>query len=133
MFTQAIDPRLTAHAVFTAERNARTKYDLYDAFFSVDGFMADTVYIVHKEDETRRYTVRLDEKSRPVSCTCKFASKNSICLHQFVIARKQEESAELETFEEEMDAKDFMLECSREHNIGFSAEVYDDTVASYGA
>ncbi len=136
MFMQAIDPRLTAHAVFTAERNARTKYAQYNVLFSIDGVLADTVFIDHKEDETRRYTVRLDAQFHPVACTCKYAEKNAICLHQFIVARKQEEASEeamvADLYERE-EAREFMLETSREHAVGFSAEMLADTAASFGS
>ena len=134
MRTLSIDPRLTASAVFTAERNARAKFHLYKVLLPIDEVLADTVYIDRKDDDTRRYSVILDELARPVSCTCKFAEKNAICLHQFIVARIQEEEAlELAETEHELreEASEFMCESLREHNIGFAAEVLEATAAEW--
>jgi hypothetical protein len=134
MRTLSIDPRLSAQAIFTAERNARTKFDLYRVLFSIDGVLADTVFIERKDDDSRRYRVMLDELARPVSCTCKFAEKNAICLHQFIVARAQEIAAvELaeEDFAQREDAALLMRETSREHNVNFAAEILADTAAEW--
>lgn len=138
MFTQ-LDPRLTAYAVFTAERNARAQKALYTILFAAAGSpLSNEVYVQKTGNRDDYYTVMLslDSKSTPLTCTCKFFAKNAICKHCYLVAWAQEAAAEeamIADLYEREEAREFMLETSREHAVGFSAEVYDDVAGAFPA
>ncbi len=136
MFTQ-LDPRLTAHAVFTAERNARAQKSQYQVLFPNPGdILTDEVFVCKWDDADTRYTVTLslDSKRTPTACTCKFFQKNAICKHQYLCVWEQDSAAEnamvADLYERE-EAREFMLTSSIEHNVNFAADVMADTAAEF--
>ena len=142
MFTPIIETR----AIFTAANNAQAQKSLYtvtaDALTEPAPFNGEGWFtVVLKSDASRRYKVTIPGtfQSYPEGkCSCRAWVKSAnggrvgVCKHVYMAVEAAQDAA-LETFEEEMEAREFMLEASREHNIGFSAEVYDDTAASFGA
>ena len=81
--------------------------------------------VVHKTDQNRRYIVDTNE----VSCECEQFARVGCCKHQAIV----DEEIQIRAMEEGIEANDFMLSCSREHNVGFTAEVLADTAASFGS
>jgi hypothetical protein len=136
MFTPIIDTR----AIFTAANNAQAQKSLYtvsaDALTEPYPFNGEGWFtVVSKSDASRRYKVTIPGTSQSYpegKCSCRAWGKSGVCKHVYMAVEVAQDAA-LETFEEEMEARDFMLECSREHNVGFTAEVMADTYASFGS
>lgn len=140
MFTPSFT--FTAQAVIAAATRAELEIRQYvalpdDSPMELDGYIT----IQHKNDETRRYLVILPGVNSAYpegKCTCPaWAKANGVCKHVFIGKELAEETAAEEAMiadlYEREEAKDFMLSSSREHNIGFTAEVYADTYASFGS
>ena len=133
---------LSAQAVFTAANNAAQRAHLYsitaDAQTEPYPFNGEGEWftITHKAEPSRRYKVTLPNRSESYpegKCNCPAWEKSGVCLHVYICDAHAEEAAAVETFEKEMEAREFMMEASREHNIGFTAEVYDDVAGAFPA
>ena len=137
MFT----PTLSATAVIAAATRAHAEAGQYRVTahantqpypFDMPGYFT----VAHKAKPASRYSVVLPGANLAFAegkCSCPAWEKSKVCKHVYIAIEENVILAAEQLFEEEMEAKEFMLETSREHNIGFSAEVYDDTAASYGA
>jgi hypothetical protein len=140
MFT----PAFTAQAVIAAATRAQAEKSQYQLFTDDSPFQADGyVTIQHKGEPSRRYLVILPGASMAHpegKCNCPAWSKaNGVCKHVYIALEtlKEEEAAAEEVMLEELyereEAKEFMLETSREHAVGFTAEVYDDVAGAFPA
>ncbi|MCX6366214.1 MAG: hypothetical protein NTX57_05835 [Armatimonadetes bacterium] len=130
---------LTAHAVIAAATRAEQNKAFYAVKPSAFG-IAGTFTVERKGEPDRFYTVTLPGVFVTMpegTCSCKGHEKNGICPHVYMAIETAEEIAAEEAMiadlYEREEAKDFMLNSSREHNIGFTAEVYADTAASFGS
>jgi hypothetical protein len=128
----------TAQAVIAAATRAELEIRQYvalpdDSPMGLDGYIT----IQHKTESRRRYLVILPGVNSAYpegKCTCPaWAKANGVCKHVFIGKELAAEEAMIADLYEREEAKDFMLNSSREHNIGFTAEVYADTYASFGS
>ena len=130
----------TAQAVIAAATRAELEFRQYvalpdDSPMELDGYLT----IQHKVEPARRYLVILPGANSAYpegKCTCPaWAKANGVCKHVFIGKELAEEVAAEEAMVADLYERDeaarFMLESSREHNIGFSAEVCADTAASF--
>ena len=112
----------TTSAIETAIKNAARdakNYSLLDTL-SADGLW----YVVHQSgDEARRYWVNVNTGT----CTCEQFLRAGCCKHGYLV----DEEIQIRAMEEAIEANDFMLSCSREHNVGFAAEVMADTAGAW--
>lgn len=125
---------LTAHAVIAAATRAEQNKPLYSV--KPAAFGEKTFTVERKGEPNRSYTVTLPGVYTTFpegTCSCKGHAKNGVCPHVYMaIETAHEIAAEdamiAELYERE-EAREFMLETSREHAVGFSAEVLADTAA----
>lgn len=114
----------TTAAIETAIRNAARdakNYSLIDTL-SAEGFW----YVCHKSgDKARQYWVDANKKT----CTCTQFAEQAVCKH----LRMVDEELEIRAMEQAQEDGEYLLECSREHLVGFTAEVLADTWAGWGA
>jgi hypothetical protein len=132
----------TAQAVIAAATRAELEIRQYvalpdDSPMELDGYIT----IQHKTENHRRYLVILPGVNGAYpegKCTCPaWAKANGVCKHIFIGKELAEEAtaeeAMIADLYEREEARDFMLNSSREHNIGFSAEVYDEVAGTFPA
>ena len=114
----------TSSAIETAIKNADRDAKNYSL---IDTLAADGIWMVaHKSgDKSRQYIVSTNLKS----CTCIQFTEQGVCKHQHTV----DEEIEIREMEQGIEDYDFLLSSSREHNVGFTAEVLADTWAGYGA
>lgn len=114
----------TISAIETAVKNAARDAKNYSL---IDTLAADGLWLVaHKSgDKARQYWVDTNK----TTCTCTQFAEQGVCKHQ----RMVDEELEIRAMEEAQEAGEYLLECSREHLVGFAAEVMADTWAGYGA
>ena len=111
----------TTSAIETAIKNAARdakNYSLND-LLAAEGMWL----VVHKTDSNRRYIVDMNEGS----CECQQFLRAGVCKHMCLV----DEAIEIRAMEEGVEANDFMLSCSREHNVGFAADVMADTEGAW--
>lgn len=119
MATTKIIP--TPAAVQTAIKNAARdggNYRLNDLCAHVGLWI-----VTHKQDPKRSYMVDTGDGS----CECEQYTRQGICKH----LRMVEEEIEVRAMEEGMGAAEFLLECSREHAVGFTAEIHADLAGAW--
>jgi hypothetical protein len=129
---------LTAHAVIAAATRAEQNKALYTV--KPAAFGNDTFTVERKGEPDRSYTVILPGVLVTFpegTCSCKGHAKNGICPHVYMAVEtadeiNAEEAMIAELYDRE-EARDFMLECSREHGVNFAADVLADTAANFGA
>jgi hypothetical protein len=144
MFTPSLDTR----AIFTAANNAQAQKSQYtitaDALTEPTPFNGEGQWftVVSKTDASRRYKVTIPgfSPSYPEGkCNCQAWEKSAkgsrvgVCKHVYLSVEFAAEEAMIADLYEREEAREFMLETSREHNVGFTAEVMADTYAGYGA
>jgi hypothetical protein len=113
----------TTSAIETAVKNAARdakNYSLNDLLAS-DGMWL----VVHKTDRNRRYIVDTNDRS----CECEQFARVGCCKHQHIV----DEEIQIRAMETMQEDGEYLLECSREHLVGFAAEVMADTWAGLGA
>lgn len=113
----------TTSAIETAIKNAARdakNYNLNDLMASEGWWL-----VVHKTEPGRSYIVDVNAGT----CECRQFAEQGVCKHQ----RMVDEELEIRAMEEAQEAGEYLLECSREHLAGFTAEVLADTWAGWGA
>lgn len=113
----------TTAAIETAVKNAARdakNYRLNDLNAEVGMWL-----VVHKTDETRKYLVDLNDGT----CQCRQFAEKGVCKHQKMV----DDEIEIRAMETMQEDGEYLLECSREHLVGFSADVLADTWAGLGA
>ncbi len=137
MFSLAFS--LSAQAVIAAATRAQveaTRYQVVaDASSDVWPFNeAGRFTIFLKADPQRRYRVALPgvlPQHPEGSCTCPAWQKEKVCKHVYIALEEAEILAREAEHEAAEEGRSFMLECSREHAVGFTAEILDDTANGY--
>jgi hypothetical protein len=114
----------TTSAIETAVKNASRDAKNYSL---IDTLAADGVWMVaHKSgDKARQYIVNTNMNS----CTCEAYLRSGVCKHQKMV----DDEVEIRFMETMQEDGEYLLECSREHLVGFAAEVMADTWAGLGA
>jgi predicted DNA-binding protein (UPF0251 family) len=130
---------LSAQAVIAAANRAQaeaTRYQVVaDATSDVWPFNeAGRFTIFLKADPQRRYRVTLPgvlPQHPEGKCSCPAWQANGVCKHVFITLEEAEILAREAENEEQEEAASFMRECSREHAVGFTAEILDDVAAAW--
>jgi hypothetical protein len=114
----------TTSAIETAVKNASRDAKNYSL---IDTLAAEGLwYVCHKSgDKTRRYFVDANKKT----CQCEAFARTGVCKHQKMV----DDEIEIRAMETMQEDGEYLLECSREHLVGFTAEVLADTWAGLGA
>lgn len=114
----------TIEAIETAIRNANRDRKHYTL---IDTLAADGIWLVvhNSGDKARQYIVHLKMNN----CTCEQHKRAGICKHR----RMVDEEVEIREMEQAQEDGEYLLECSREHLVGFTADVLADTLAGWGA
>ena len=114
----------TTEAIETAIKNGRrdaTKYHICD-------FLSDlNLWKVSRKGADRSRSYLVDSELR--TCQCEAFRKGGVCKHQYIV----DEEIEIRAMEQAQEDGEYLLECSREHLVGFAAEVMADTWAGLGA
>ena len=124
---------LTSHAVIAAATRAEQNASLYTVKPAAFGG-AGTFTVTRKGEPDRSYTVTIPGVFTTMpegTCSCKGHAKNGVCPHVYMAVEAAAEEVMIADLYEREEAASFMLETSREHNVGFTAEVYDDTAAEF--
>lgn len=111
----------TTTAIETAIKNAArdaNNYILNDLLASEGWWL-----VVHKTDRNRRYVVDVNEGT----CECPQFKEQGVCKHQRLV----DEEVEIRAMETMQEDGEYLLECSREHLVGFTADVLDDTAGAW--
>lgn len=114
----------TTSAIETAIRNANRDAKNY---FLNDTLAAEGLWFVsHKSgDKARQYIV----STKLSNCTCTQFAEQGVCKHQKMV----DDEVEIRFMETMQEDGEYLLECSKEHLVGFTAEVLADTWANWGA
>ena len=131
MFT----PTFTAHAVIAAANRAKQNASLYTVKPAAFGG-AGSFTVTRKGEPERSYTVTVPGVFTTMpegTCSCKGHQANGICPHVYLAMDAAAEEAMIADLYEREEAKEFMLETSREHAVGFTADVYDDVAGAFPA
>lgn len=130
---------LSAQAVIAAATRAQAEATQYEVIscalvepypFNEEG----TFFISRKDSPQRRYQVALPGvyTQHPEGwCTCPAWQKNGVCKHVYIASEEAEILAREAEFDAAEEGRSFMLECSREHAVGFTAEILADTEGAW--
>jgi len=96
------------------------------AKYQIDDLLSDlNLWKVARKggDLTRVYLVDTELRT----CQCEAFRKSGVCKHQYIV----DEEIQIRQMEEAIEAREFMLETSREHNVGFSDEMLSDLAGAW--